>query len=557
VALLAAVLALVGPAPARADTTTPATAKVLSPTEVTVSWSAPSSPATSWVVAAALPDGSLAGRQTACGSCTSTTFDYLTPGTAYRFTVAGLGATTGTVWGNATATTPRAPLCSASAACVSVDTTSTADAATGIGLGLLRGLTPRTDPQRIDALNLQYERIGAWEEPAFASARRGGGDIDVVLSDGWNRYTIQQAGKLMNPWEDWDLYRQFVTGVVYWHIAHGLVPEYWEIQNEPEQTAWYKTTAADMGPTTERILEQFRVAHDAIRAQLPNAAIVGPSLGSFEPAANALIDMPRFLDFVVAKSLRFDVIAWHAMGGECAGLCDAGPRSIASQVASVRHLIAQRPALGHPELHINEFGGPATVADPGYAVGYFAALAHSSVDRAGSSCWPATYGDRSYDGCYYDPGTMDNLLMPDGSTPRAAWLVWQAYAQADGDVVATSASQPDLSVFGATTNDGTVKVLVGRHPATGRAAAPDPVLRIKVSPLASRVNVVVTTISATDAGATPTSRAYNNVKVSRGVVDLGSLHLPAGTAAVVDISGTGLLNSSLHGNPPGPLRGAR
>ena len=530
-----AAAALLSPLPAHADTTTAAAAAATSPTSVTVTWAPSQSPATSWVVIAKrATDRSIVGIRTVCATCTSTRFDYLTPGAGYQFAVAGLGTADGTVWGSALATTPPDPLCVGVASCVAVDATSSAGPSTGVGLGLLRGLTSRTDPARVAALTLKYHRTGAWETASFEAARRAGGKIDVVLSDAWPRFTQERAGRVMNPWEDWDLYRQFVTGVVYWHYSHNLVPDYWEIQNEPDEAASYKTAAAGMGPTRARVLQQFQVAHDTIRAAIPEAKIVGPSTGRFDPIAGAVLDVPSFLDFADARALRFDVIAWHEMGGDCGGACDAGPRGIAQHLATLQELLAARPSLGQPEVHINEFGGPTTVTNPGYAVGYFAALAWSGVTAAGSSCWPVTYSGRTYDGCYYDPGTMDNLLMPNGTTPTAAWWVWKAYAGMTGQQLGATASVADASVHATRSSTGVVNMLVGRHSASTTVASVR--VRLRVPLEVRKVQVTVTTIAATVGASTPTTTT-RTVSASSGVVDLGTLSVAGGAALSLQISG--------------------
>jgi len=432
VALVASAFATVGTAPARADTTTTMTATPGATGEVTLRWAAPSG-VTQWVVVAKrASDGQRLAMQTVCGTCTTATLRHLTPGVAYRFAIGGVGRPGGTVWGAVNLTLPADPLCGTSESCIAVDAMTSTGAATGVGRGLLMGLTTRTDQSRVADVGLGYHRIDALNAAQFTAARKAGGAIDVVISAAWTTYTRNTLGRQMNPWEDWRLYRSVVANTVWWHLQQGLVPDYWEIQNEPDQAAWYKTSTPGMEPTTARILEQFRVAHDTIRSVLPTAKIVGPSIGIVDPPPKPLLDLPTFLDYVVAKGLTFDVIAWHELTGSCGGGCDLGPRSVAQHVAAVRQMIALRPALGMPELHVNEFGGPGNIYQAGATVGYFDSLVAGGVDRAGSACWPAAYEGRAFDGCYNDPGTMDNILMPDGRTPTANWYVWEAYADMAG-----------------------------------------------------------------------------------------------------------------------------
>jgi hypothetical protein len=536
---VATALAL-GPGSSRADTSTTATATVASPTQITISWPAPSATVTvtKWIVLASRSaDGAIAGMQTVCGTCTSATFDYLSPGTTYRFAVAGLGAPSGTIWASRTATTATDPICAGvTQPCTAVDATRSIAPTTGVGLGLLRGLTTRTSAASVAPLSLNYHRIGAWEPERFATARQAGGQIDIVLSDAWPRYAQATYGRQLNPWEDWDGYRRFIVGIVQWHRAHGLVPDYWEIQNEPDLAIWYPTPTVGQGPTEARVLQQFAVAHDTIRSVLPDAKIVGPSVGNFDPIPGAVISLGSFLDFAARNGLRFDVIAWHEVGGDCGGRCDGGPRGIAQHLTTVRSLLAQHPALGEPELHINEFGDPRTVGDAGYAVGYFAAMAATGVTKGSSACWPVRYDLRTYDGCFYDPGTLDSLLTPDGASPTASWWVWRSYAQMTGQRVVSSVSQPDMSVHATKATDGSVSVLLGRH----EAGLKDPVataVRIAVGNGRGQARVTITSIPATLIGAVTPTTSVRDVAVTKGVIDLGSLTIPDGAAVAITIAG--------------------
>jgi hypothetical protein len=227
---------------------------------------------------------------------------------------------------------------------------------------------------------------------------------------------------------------------------------------------------------------------------------------------------------------------------------------------TVRGLLEQRPSLGSPDLHVNEFGGPYSFHKPGTAVGYFAALASSGVTKAGSSCWAALYDGRSYDGCFYDPGTMDSLLMPDGSTPTAVWWAWQAYAQmTTGERLAATASLADSSVFATRSPTGTIDLLVGRHgPTSGNAQVR---VRIAVPAAVRKVQVETTSIPHTIGPASPTTTT-RVVKVSNGVVDLGSLTMSPDAALVLRISGadsvsTTALRSAGSGDEPPPASTTR
>lgn len=535
VALLVPALAVAGITAAGADTVTTLTAAPAGTGSVRLEWVDPGGVDRWTVVVRRASDSQRVAMKTVTG--TGTTVDHLTPGTAYRIAIGGVGRPDGIVWGSATLTLPADPVCGATVhPCVAVDATAVTGTATGVGRGVMMGLTSRTDPGRIADVDLGYHRIDATNPAQFQAARAAGGAIDVVLSATWTTYTRNTYGIDMNPWENWELYRAVIQQTVAWHLAQGLVPDYWEIQNEPDQAAWYRTVVPGMEATTPRILQQFQVAHDAIRSVLPTAKIVGPSIGIFDPPPGALLDMPTFLDYIAGNGLRFDVIAWHELQGGCGGGCDLGPRSVTQHVDAVRAMIAQRPALGTPELHINEFGGPGNIQQAGATIGYFSSFVAAGIDHAGSACWPALYDGRSYDGCYYDPGTMDNILMPNGTTPTANWYVWEAYADITGSIVRASAARTDLSVLAGTDAAGTVTALIGSHPDLIGAGQPVD-LRLRLDADATSARVEVTTLAGTGGVVTPVTTTHD-VTVADGLARLDGITVPSGGAAIVTVTVT-------------------
>jgi hypothetical protein len=138
------------------------------------------------------------------------------------------------------------------------------------------------------------------------------------------------------------------------------------------------------------------------------------------------------------------------------------PEIIEDDVAEARRLIAERPALGNPEVWINEYGHPMDYAIPGWALGDIAAIERASVDRAGRTCWPEQVpGAAAYDDCATP--TLDGLMALDGSTPRADYWVYATYARMTGQVVTTASSDAAVAVL-ATRDDASAHVvaMVGR-----------------------------------------------------------------------------------------------
>jgi len=171
------------------------------------------------------------------------------------------------------------------------------------------------------------------------------------------------------------------------------------------------------------------------------------------------------LDFAASNGMQLAAIAWHEIDddlGPQPGDFNRLPEMIEDHVAEARRLIAERPALGSPEVWINEYGRRLDYAIPGWSLGDVAALERASVDRAGRSCWTEQVpGTGPYDDCAAP--TLDGLMALDGSTPRAGYWVYATYARMTGRVVATASSDAAVSVL-ATRDDASAHVvaMVGR-----------------------------------------------------------------------------------------------
>ena len=81
------------------------------------------------------------------------------------------------------------------------------------------------------------------------------------------------------------------------------------------------------------------------------------------------------------------------------------PANIIDHVDEARRLIAALPALGNPQIFINEYGVPEVQHIPGWDVGYLSALTTAGVDSADRACWPSTQCANP---------TLDSLLANNG-----------------------------------------------------------------------------------------------------------------------------------------------
>ena len=464
---LAAVLLTAVTLSVAAPFVTSATAATNPPITVTATSPSTSSLKVSWSAAAGVGSAGWsihlkdsAGRTwpgtSACVTCRTATIEGLPAGmrfdiqvVGYGTTPAGLGATVGTVQAGSCA--------GVTGSCVTVASTRGADVRHN-AQGFLHGTTSATNMDKVDALDPQSWRIAAANFQRFARARQVGGAITVLMSDPWRGWADSHGMVGQNPWADWNKYREFITSTVQFHQSAGMVPEYWEVQNEPDYATQY---TADQPATRALILEQYRVAHDAIRAVLPNARILGPSLSQYrfsEPVQP--IDLRSFLDFAKANGLQFD-IAWHEIGNSQPATLAGDPRSIVSHVDTVRAAIADR-GLTDVRIHINEYGAAWNFDQPGVRVGYMAALETAGVDVAGVACWPIVSGATSFDTCFSEPGLLDGLLSPLG-LETDTYAVHKAYAALSGRRVQTATTDTWTSAIAAADTQGTVRALVGRH----------------------------------------------------------------------------------------------
>lgn len=529
------VAAVVGglPAASPAGASAPAlTVTAASPTSLRVGWTSTAQPASWWVIVTGADDRSV-GQRTACGTCRSVTVDHLAPASRYFVRivdVAGSGEF-GTFSAPVAASTPAASGCAGvgTSTCVLVDATRKLGAATGVGTGSLHSITAGTDPARVQALRPSAWRVSALDLDKARLARQYGGSLTLILSDPWMVATASAS-----PWLTWDLYRWWVGAVVDIQVANGLVPDYWEIQNEPQLSAY-----AGGAPTAELIAQQYAVAAQVIRQKLPGAKVLGPSSG-YVTFGSGLLPLDGFLGAIARAGTAVDAVAWHEIGAGCLGYCDGSPRAVLQHADDARSALGAK-ATSTP-LVVNEWGAPWNASQPGAVVGYLSSLAYAGVSVANPACWGTS--------CGAQPGTLDGLLMPDGSTPTDAWFAHQAYAAMTGDgrtLVDSTVADPEASVISTVDGGGTVRILLGRHTGCqtgvddscpGLAYAPSKTEQVLVrSGTVKRYRASVQRIASV-AGASSgpvTLTAGQLVSPSRGVLNVGSYALGDGEALVVTL----------------------
>jgi hypothetical protein len=379
--------------------------------------------------------------------------------------------------------------------------------------------------------------------------------MTLVMSNMWAAETNHGQGPA-TPWSNWGGYSYWVANTVKTvEAAHHV--DYWEIQNEPGAPGYYN--ASDWNNLTPQdLLWQYLIAYRAIKSVDPNAQIIGPSLSHFADYPGQYngheLDLVTFLDFAAANNMKLAAISWHEIDDSLGpnphdwGLL---PQNIEDHVAEVRQLIAQRPALGSPQISINEYGHHMDSAIPGWNVGYLAALERSQAGAASRACWEdQTPQNTMYVDCWSP--TLDALFGLDGISRRANYWVYQTYANMTGSRFTVSSSDDTVSGLAAAGGGTkTVQALIGRHfsclGGTNNNCwqpsgwVPGPIkmsLTIKIPWGVSVAQVTVARIPATWQLVTaPTTTFQGSVPVTNGVATLQVPTVADGDAYTISVSG--------------------
>jgi hypothetical protein len=505
----------------------------------TVSWTAPAGGAPGGYQVGAYLGHSYYGTRVAPPGATSLTWDGLPFNSTMTFTVAAIGpdlpgGDQGSA-SSASATNAIKPVnnyCPASITgdCVIVNTAAAEGTETRPAAGLLHGTVPAGN-QYAQELNLTHWRIQSNNPTQYAQASSyvPSNAIIEVLSDGWVAATKQEnllgQWQAADPWANWTAYTNFVKSTVSAAEQAGQNP-YWEIQNEPEN---YPYSTAQ--PPTRALVEQeYLYAYQAIKAVDPNARVIGPSIDwqYSNQASPWYIDMKSFIPFAAANNMQLAAIAWH----DNFDVTDTNPVSywetpqdLLQQSAEVRTLIAENPAIGNPQLFVDENSSAAGQFSPGWEAGYMAADDGAGVALAGRSCW--AYPENPAASYCFGP-YLDELLNLDGQ-PNASFWVMADYGAMNGTRDWSESTDANLSTLAVTDPSGETRLMIGRHQTcsgwtAGLGACPAVVPPLTVP---ATINVLV------PGGATSANVTVQEVQDTRS--DMGAA--PATVTSTVAVNG--------------------
>jgi hypothetical protein len=400
---------------------------------------------------------------TCYAGCQSAIFRYLTFGDTYEVAVWPQDASQNTGAPAVSATTTLQDSC-ASGACVTVDATDPIGPANHNAQGFVDSVYPTgSDSSELSQLNTTMWRgqpevmanktinWSSWDAAAAAGVPN-----TLILSSMWSSATGPAT-----PWSNWSYYSAWVTSTVNAIVASGHQVDYWEPYNEPGQPGYY-SSANFATVTPARLLEQFKVTYEAIKSVLPDAQIIGPSLAVWSDTPQAAsagfrgFDMVTFLNYAAANDLQLAALSWHFIAdylGAYPSENYMSPQIVVDEVQEARRLIAARPALGDPEIFVNEYEAPEVEGIPGWDVAYLSALTTAQVNSASLSCWAYSCAVPELDGLL----NIDGLLtMPD-------YWVRAAYGAMSGQMLTTTSTDDTVSALASyNASDSQVSVLVGR-----------------------------------------------------------------------------------------------
>lgn len=306
------------------------------------------------------------------------------------------------------------------------------------GFSGVRYASPRLDMALLPALKPSFWRIGFSdgfrENYALAKTLNPDVKINLVMSD---LLAIRHGGySALKPWLDWVSYETEIRLIVRTLIDEGYSIDYWDPWNEPDVAGFWSGSCA-------QAMEMYRRAHHAIRAESSTAKIVGPSVSAFTskgPCAASFLE--TFVAFVESENLRFDALSWHEF--------DA-PRDVIAHAAAVRSYYSARPYLLPPEIHINEYSGPAKHLVPGESVHWLQALELAGAAWSSRACWAQQ--------C---ESGLNGLFKSGNRTPTGVYWVYRAYAALSAKrVQATSDADNVVALAALDEPRGSVALLIG------------------------------------------------------------------------------------------------
>lgn len=264
-----------------------------------------------------------------------------------------------------------------------------------------------------------------------------GSQFQLLLSDTWG------YGDKGRPWpyEDYSQWEEHVRKLAQQHKDKNMT---WDVWNEPDiKDPFWRGSR-------KQFFETYKRAYTAIRQELgPDVMIGGPSIAKYDQRF-----LRQFLDYCKENNLEVNFISWHELN-------DQEITRINDHVDEVRRSFIRNPkyqSLKIQKIYLNEIVGPIAQYRPGEILGYLTYAEQSRVDGACKACWEPMGGGRN--NCFNE--SLDGLVAPEQSAPRAAWWVYKAYADGLSSRVKSESSNPRVVALASRSNpQGQAQILFG------------------------------------------------------------------------------------------------
>lgn len=363
-----------------------------------------------------------------------------------------------TVWLDDISFEERAP--GPSTAAVTVDL-SVAETETNPLSGLLLGLdlNDPTSPAERWVAPLQPTHWRTNWNLGYVGRVASTGALPIVLVSE-NKYPGSDPANPANPapWSDnYVSWSAHCTQVAQDH-GNSVIYDLW---NEPDMDIFFLNWAnADF----DKFLETFKHAHDAIRAEVPDAVISGPSLsGHFD-----WVRLDRFMDYCLAEGLSVQILSLHLWQA------DQALEGMRDDLLEVRSRYVDDPAyaaVGLEAIHVNEYANwTAQRMRPGSILGVLRFLETGGADAACRSCWEHSGGNCAGVTTCFD-GSLTGLLNCDLDAPRAVWWAYKWYAEGMDSRVSATSDHPEVVPLASAQSGvhGRAQVLVASRGYSGEA----------------------------------------------------------------------------------------
>ncbi|NJK39451.1 MAG: beta-xylosidase [Oscillatoriales cyanobacterium RM1_1_9] len=236
----------------------------------------------------------------------------------------------------------------------------------------------------------------------YSRVQKLGGVFQLLVSDTYGYGT-------KNPWpyEDYAKWEAHVRQLAQQQKGKNIL---WDIWNEPDiKDPFWKGSR-------DQLFETYKRAYQVLRQELgPDVMIGGPSIAKYDRGY-----LKAFLDYCKKNNLEVNVLTWHELN-------DQKITAISSHIQEARREFQQNPdysSLKIQKLYVNEIVGPTAQYRPAENLGYLYYTEQGKADGACKACWEPVGGGKN--NCFNE--SLDGLVVPETSEPRAVWWLYQTYA---------------------------------------------------------------------------------------------------------------------------------